>query len=548
MALTTEQIKVEIDRREKEFTEYLHSEDYQEKLRKRLQIQDAGDRNPKARAYIWHLCARPDNPAEGAKFFIENFGWINSPKTKIKHLPLILFPFQEKEIEWAIEHINDGKDAFIEKSREMGVSWLVFAYIPLWYWLFVDGSNFLLGSYKEKLVDDYTVDSLFGKIDYALEGLPKWMMPKNFNPNKHRTKLKLHNPATNNYITGDTMNPQFGRGARKTAILFDELGFWDYAKDAWESCGDTTNSRIANSTPNGYNYYAMLRDTDIEKLTLHWSQHPLKTQQWYEYECARRTEEEVAQELDISYSKSLEGRVYPEWNESNITEGRFEYDEDLPLYVGWDFGRTDDTAIIWCQPDSEGKLRIIDTYRNNGKTIHFYIPLITGIMTGDPVYSYTKYDLELIDKHKNWRAATHFGDPAGRFTTQISDETVFSILQNFGIVVNFKDSWKSFEKRRSASKLLMQDGILLNWNERTKHFNICMLNAAYPKVKTGGIEEVRSMKPKHDSTSHYRSAFEYLALGLSEMIQRRTKPIDKFPPKERRSSGRGTGRRRLMGY
>jgi len=294
-----------------------------------------------------------------------------------------------------VDHIEGKKDGLVEKSREMGASWLLFVAIPLYYWLFRDGINILVGSYKEMLVDDRTTDSLFGKMDYIIEGLPKWMLPKNFNPSKHRTKLKLVNPANNNLISGDTMNPNFGRGGRKTVVLFDELGFWDYAKDAWEGCSDTTECRIANSTPHGYNYYAQLRESGMDVITLLWKLHPLKTQEWYEYEKARRTEEELAQEVDISYTKSREGKVYPEWNDVNVKQGLFPYDEDLPLYVGWDFGKTDDTAIIWGQKDRKGKFRIIDTYRNTGKNIDFYVPFVTGIVPSEG-YKYTKDELELI--------------------------------------------------------------------------------------------------------------------------------------------------------
>ena len=98
-----------------------------------------------------------------------------------------------------------------------------------------------------------TKDSLFGMIDYGIINLPKWIMPRGFNKDKHRNQLKLTNPANHNLIAGDTMNADFGRGTRKTAVFFDELGSWDYAKDAWESAGDATSCRIANSTPKGYN-------------------------------------------------------------------------------------------------------------------------------------------------------------------------------------------------------------------------------------------------------------------------------------------------------
>lgn len=521
----------ETQRRIELFKDYQKSDEYMGKLVQRLQINDACDKKAEARGMTWNLCARPDNPAEGCIFFIENFGWTFDPRPQgaPHHLPFLLFEYQKDTIRWMIDAIDNGHDGLVEKSRDMGASWLLFVWIPLWYWLFRDGVNILLGSYKEALVDNRTKDSLFGMIDYGIESMPKWLLPKGFNKDKHRTQMKLLNPANSNLIAGDTMNADFGRGTRKTAILFDELGSWDYAQDAWETCGSSTACRIANSTPKGFNYYAKLRNSGVDVLTLHWRRHPLKDEEWYQYERSRNTDEAIAQELDISYNKSQEGRVYPEWDETNVETGFFPYDESLPLYVGWDFGQTDDTAIIWVQPSSNG-LRVVDTYRNSGKTIDFYVPLVTGIVPSNG-YQYNPKDYAIMEDHKYWKRGTHFGDPAGRFTNNVTNTSVIDVLRQSGIIVNFKDEWKEFQKRKTAVKLLVRDGIKLNKNERTEYFNMCMSQAAYPSVKRSGMEEVQSMKPKHDYTSHYRSSFEYLALGLSEFRTVRRQPFDKFKPK-----------------
>ena len=535
----------EFERRKQKFQDYLRSPEYQEKLLLRLKINDACARKSEARSQTWNLCVRPANRVEGCIFFIENFGYTFDPRPQSEphHLPFILFDYQKETVAWLMDHIDNGKDGLIEKSRDMGITWVVFIWVVIWYWLFEDGINFLVGSYKEDLVDNRTKDSIFGMIDYGIDSLPRWILPKGFKKDKHRTHMKLTNPVTSNLIAGDTMNPDFARGTRKTAVLFDELGSWDYAKDAWESAGDSTACRIANSTPKGYNFYAMLRESGIDVLTLHWKRHPLKDQAWYEHEKSRRSEEEVAQELDISYNKSQEGRVYPEWNSDNVEEGYFPYDDNLPLYVGWDFGYTDDTGIIWAQPVGR-KLRIIDTYRNNGKTIDFYVPFITGITPSDG-YHYTKRDLEIIAEHRQWKRGTHFGDPAGRFHNAVVNTTVLDVLRQHGINVNFKESWKEFQKRKTAAKQRAQDGIQLNINDRTRYFSVCMMNAAYPKVRTQGVDQVRSLKPRHDYTSHYRSAFEFLSLGLDELSEMRARPFDKFPKRDVNSS---PGRRRLVGY
>lgn len=547
MSISEEQKQYESTRRQKLVDDFINSEEYGSLLKQRIQIQDAGERSSEARAYIWNLCARPDNPSEGCIFFIEHFLWTMNPKQEPKHFPFILFDFQKQAIRETVDHIDRGRDLFIEKSREMGVSWLVFCAIMVWYWIFREGFNALLGSYKEDLVDNKTIDSLFGKIDYQLQQIPNWLLPKGFKFNKHRTHMKLTNPSNGNLITGDTMNPNFGRGSRKTVIAFDELGFWQYAKDAWESAGDSTNCRIANSTPNGYNYYAMLRESGIDILSLHWKLHPFKDQEWYNFECQRRTDEEIAQELDISYSKSKTGRVYPEWNDTNIFFGRYEYDSNLPLYVTWDFGKSDDTAIIWFQRKGSQTI-IIDTYRNSGKNIDFYIPFITGIMSGETKYEYKNEELDMIYERRNWKRATHFGDPAGRFTNQVTDESVLDVLRRYGIIINFRDAWKVFSVRKTAVKRLIMDKIFINDNPRTRYFNMCMIQASYPQIKVEGVPVTRSEKPAHDSTSHYRSSLEYGALGL-ESIEDRTdmKPRDKFKPGQKIMRRWGASRR-VVGY
>lgn len=511
----------EHERREERLKQYQNSPEYKSKLVQRLQIVDACNRSNEAKVYALAACKADPT------FFFNNFCWTPNDKYDMYHFPFILYPFQEEYIKWLHEHIKGGRDGLVEKSREMGVTWLTTTYF-LWAWLFEDNFNALLGSYKEDLVDDKTKDSLFGQIAYNLKALPSWMLPKKFNYKTHRTSMKLVNPENNNVLRGDTMNPEFGRGSRRTVVLLDEGAHWDYFQDAWTSCGDTANCRITVSTPMGYNAFAALKETGIDVSRLHWKLHPLKDDAWYQYEKARRTDEEVAQELDISYNKSQKGRVYPEWE--HVQTGNFPFDPSLPLYVSWDFGRSDDTAIIWWQRQDDGKYRIVDCYWNNGKTIDFYVPFITGILPSDG-YGYTNRDLAKIESHRSWGRGTHFGDPAGRFQNQVTNTTVLTVLRDSGIFVNFRDDWKQFSERIPASKLLMRDALVLNDNDSTRYLNICMINSQYAEVNRGGLSITNSvnLKPRHDAYSHLRSAFEYGALGLRDLTGgRRTKIFDKF--------------------
>ena len=528
-----ENTNTELERRELLLKEYQASDGYKAKLVDRLKIADACNRSNEAKLYAMAACKA--DPV----FFINNFCWTPNDKYKQYHFPFLLYPFQEDYINWLNKHIDEGKDSLVEKSREMGVTWLTLS-LFLWKWLFNDNFNSLVGSYKEAKVDNRQKDSLFGMLDYQLRSIPEWMLPKRFNFKNHRMSMKLINPENQNLIEGDTMNSEFSRGSRKTCVFMDEGAFWEYFQDAWDSAGDTTNSRIAVSTPNGYNSFAMLRDSQqVDVMTMHWKLHPLKDEKWYEYEKSRRSDDTVAQELDISYQKSQKGRVYPEWD--LVEWGHFSYDPEHQLFVGWDFGNSDDTAIIWAQKDYDGKIRIVDCYSNRGKTIEFYVPFVTGILPSDGD-GYTKRDLEFIESHRGCAKGTHFGDPAGRFRNQVVNFTVIDVLRNHGIHINFKDHWKQFSERVETSKVLMKNGLKINDIDNIKKgLHIAMINSKYPDMQRGGVKIVNSqgLKPMHDSNSHFRSSFEYLALGLSEYEGRRTKIHDKF------ASNRFTGRKTI---
>ena len=528
-----------IEREKQKFQEYVNSVEYSEKLQTRLKITASTQSSKEKKLYAYHLCK--NDPI----FFIENFGWTYDPRPEhqIKgangNLPFILFDYQKEFILYLVAHIKEGKDLYIDKSRDMGATWCLI-WVYLWFWLFADTFSGHLGSRKEDLVDNKTRDSLFGILDYGIRSLPKWILPERFSLRKHRFHLKLINPANFNLVTGESMNQDFSRQSRKSCVAFDEFAFWDYGKDAWDSSGDTTPCRIALTTPNGRNHAALLRESGIDVTSLHWKKNPLKDSFWYEFQKSRRTEEEIAQELDISYQKSQEGRVYPEWD--LVEYGLFPYDEELPLYVSWDFGQTDDTAMIWWQKEPVGRWHIVDCYWNRGKTIDFYIPFITGIVPSEG-YKYTGKDLVFIEEHKNWKKGTHFGDPAGRFTNQVTNQSVMDILKNNGIHINFREEAKDFQTRKIASKMIMRN-LVVNKNERNDYLGICMSNSAYPRVRDRGSEMTKSIKPKHDSFSHLRSSFEYGAVNFDRLEGRSRKVIDQFKPKSLGKFGSG----RLIGY
>ena len=209
-------------------------------------------------------------------FFLNGFGWTYDPRRKPIHkLPFILYDFQEEAILEILAAVNDH-DLLIEKSRDMGASWLCIAAF-FYCWLFRPMQSFLVGSRVDDLVDaSGNPKAIFWRLDFLHDNLPPSLRPVGFNPHDHRTKRHLENPENYSVIDGETTTKDFGRGDRRTAILLDEFAMVEaFGSHICESTRPVTNCRLFNSTPNGTgNAFHTIRQTNIKKLSLHWTRHP----------------------------------------------------------------------------------------------------------------------------------------------------------------------------------------------------------------------------------------------------------------------------------
>ncbi len=284
-------------------------------------------------------------------FWINHFGWIYEPRKEQQiqlgynspHLLFITWKFQDDFILRLVEHIDAGRDLAIEKSRDMGASWIVAAVI-LWYWLFKgSGNDFLVGSRKQEFVDKHgAMDAIFPKIRYLLYRQPSWFLPKGWNKNNHDTFMRLINPETGSYIKGESNNKYFGTGGRYKMVFLDEFAKWEHTDElAWQSLSDATPCRIAVSSAFGRNnmFYKLVSGAvgAIKKIRLHWKLHPLKDDAWYEEEKKRRSPQDLAAEVDIDYTASISDKAYEAFNYERHTTDDDLYDSHLPINLMCDF-------------------------------------------------------------------------------------------------------------------------------------------------------------------------------------------------------------------
>lgn len=96
----------------------------------------------------------------------------------------------------------------------------------------------------------------------------------------------------------------------------------------------------------------------MRKYTLHWTIHPEKSKEWYDAQKLRRSEDALARELDICYALSVSGRVFPSFKpERHISRERIPFNEHLPVYRIFDFGKVNCTLYI--QRDGYARTRVL---------------------------------------------------------------------------------------------------------------------------------------------------------------------------------------------
>jgi len=327
-------------------------------------------------------------------FWLNGFAHTYDPRVEpFPKIPFILYPFQEEAILRIIKAVGNH-DLLIEKSRDMGASWINMAAIA-YLWRFREDQSFLMVSRVEDYVDKAgNPKALFWKFDYLIDNMPAWLQPYGYDKSKHRSKMHIVNPETGSVVDGESTNQRVARGDRRTAILLDEFAAVEQGQSVLSATRDATPCRLFNSTPEGTNnaFYdtrkKMMELGGDNILRLHWSEHPGKAMglyttgdngefkqldithtysedfrprldgkirsPWYDYECDRAANpQEIAQELDIDYQGSgwqfFKPAKVEEYIRANVRP---------PIYVG-DLDHIAETGEpTKFREDEEGRLKV----------------------------------------------------------------------------------------------------------------------------------------------------------------------------------------------
>lgn len=265
------------------------------------------------------------------------------------HVPFITWPVQDEAAIALLAAIEGGKDINLEKSRDMGATWLLLA-IADWFFLFRKSVNIGAVSRKEVLVDKPgDMDSLFEKIRYIHRMLPIWQVP----PMKD-TYMFLHNLEQDSTITGESTNADVGRGGRKMFYIVDEAAFIRNAGEVESSLSQNTVCQAWASNPNGPStqFHKRILEKRGVLVQLPWYRHPEKaagaeqitdeagrirwTSPWYRKQQEKYSKKTIAREIDMDHGQA--GDMFFDYSE--LARHRSDHQTD-PLDRG---------DLVWCEP------------------------------------------------------------------------------------------------------------------------------------------------------------------------------------------------------
>ncbi len=490
-----------------------YPKDPKENLDYRIKLVQEAENDPILQAIIKERCAKDD------LFFINTFVMTYDPRLSQSVIPFITYPFQDDYINGMVNCVNTGQDSCTEKSRDMWFSRMIIS--SIWInWFLHKWWSWLIGSYKEDYVDSsWNMDSLFEKMRFILEYLPKWMKPYDL---KMFFKT-ISSKSLGVEIAGDA-GENFGTGWRRKWVFMDEFALRPNAEKAFRKTKDITNCRIFWWTPEGrFNVYGKIMTNHVDyahigmkKYTLLRTMHPKKTikvwdektqsmMMWYDIQKRDRTKMDLAKEVDISYDDSVTGAVYKDFTTLSHF-GKYEYDPNKKLYTAQDFGR-DANALLFIQKDFKtNSIYIVDAIKKTDWNYKKFRAFLTWIPTD--LFQYDDDELVFIKEkqHRRPNYMEHYWDPYnGDAKTTNADNSIKELLDEVWIYLDLKN-WTTVPDRIKATELSLSR---IYVNDKLFDFIQSIIQSKYPDNKEWSQATHEKKLPIHNEASHYRTALEY---------------------------------------
>lgn len=502
--------------------------DISQNLKYRIKVAASCKGNPHAQKMQKEFC-RSD-----LLYFINTWVYTFDPRLKGRRtVPFITYPMQDSTLEWTVGLIKSDSVGLVEKSRDMGASWM-FVGLAVWLALFHTDMVPLFMSMRENDVDDRSPGSLLGKVRIVLRNLPEWMRGGWTEKGSCDNVMTITIPDTQSIIKGILSKGTAGRSDRASIVFADEFAFVEQSRLVLDALSELSNCKLFLSTANGMGneFGRMAHDPSVNKISLHWqrSPHPMKNVEWAKKKKAGpdMTDETWAKEQDINYHGSTSGRVYPEfisvedslipWCHVKRNDPVYGYDPAYKVYTGMDFGMGDPTSILWAQ------------IKPAPPEFHMFTQEMIVFFDELEDTSVGVWEARYILNHRGYQYADHVGDMR---TGSQRDSTGNTWISNFKavkerpvwsqyfkenihlghpVIVNGKFN-SEFAPIQTMRTLLKTPGAVAINGDKCPGMVMAMENWSYPtqlNPVTGKMIAVPDSKPKHDQFSHSMKAAVYL--------------------------------------
>ena len=204
----------------------LYPKDPAENLRWRIRCRERALKDKRFRLALIDACML--DPL----FWMAFAMWSFEPRAKVKIRPFVPWPHQESVFIALDDAVDESEreekaiDVLVDKARAQGGT---FGYLWLDLRRWLRDRMFSAGyvTRNEALIDSkIDSDTLFWKLDWAINRLPVWMVPKGFDWKQHRSysNHSLLNPENGASLVGYAAGQDVGMGGRKSVFTCDEFG------------------------------------------------------------------------------------------------------------------------------------------------------------------------------------------------------------------------------------------------------------------------------------------------------------------------------------
>ncbi|MFC1554635.1 hypothetical protein ACFL7D_08380 [candidate division KSB1 bacterium] len=307
--------------------------------------------------------------------------------------------------------INESR-VVVLKSRQMMITWTAVAF-SLWEAIFLGNKDIMFISKRE---DD--AKEAIHRLNYILDNLPDFMIPRTGENSKYVVEF----PGLRSRLMALPTTPNIGRTYSPTRIIWDEMASTPNDEDVFTALQPSLDGGgyfVGISTSQGSmtkhaELFLNAESYGFKKLSIHYSLHPEKDENWKKLACRGMSDERWKMEQEMSLELGGK-RIYSSFQKQTHVIDNIDPDTPGRYYRTIDFGYHT-PVVLWAKMVNN-KIVIFKEWIGKDSTISDITKATIGT---DEILGLTEDDFERT-----------FCDPAGAAQTDRGISSVDRLKQEY---------------------------------------------------------------------------------------------------------------------